>query len=47
MEGVNDKKIHRPIEGHEDPEGQWGYISTLSLTSSLDGVRVNAKRRLL
>jgi hypothetical protein len=27
-----------PITGHEGPEVVWGYSSTLSLTSTLDGV---------
>ena len=27
-----------PITGHKDPEGEQMYISTLSLTSALDGV---------
>ena len=31
-------KVH-PKEGHEGPEGENRYISTLSLTSALDGVR--------
>ena len=30
------KVIHRT--GHEDPDGEWRYLSTLSLTSALDGV---------
>jgi len=28
----------QPRTGHEDPEGEYGYNSTLSLTSALDGV---------
>ena len=28
----------RPITGHEGPEGEYRYSSTLSLTSALDGV---------
>ena len=32
-------KFHRRI-GHEDPEGEKSYRSTLSLTSALDGVGV-------
>ena len=28
----------RPITGHEGPEGEETYKSTLSLTSALDGV---------
>ena len=27
-----------PVTGHESPEGEWMYSSTLSLTSTLDGV---------
>ena len=30
-------KVH-PGTGHEGPEGEWMYSSTLSLTSALDGV---------
>jgi hypothetical protein len=30
-------KLH-PGTGHEDPEGEWMYSSTPSLTSALDGV---------
>ena len=30
-------KVH-PTKGHEDPEGKYSYISTLSLTSAVDGV---------
>ena len=30
-------KVH-PRRGHEDPEGQYSYSSTFSLTSALDGV---------
>jgi len=32
------KGIVHPRSGHEDPEGEQRYISTLSLTSVLDGV---------
>jgi hypothetical protein len=28
----------RSRTGHEGPEGEWKYSSTLSLTSALDGV---------
>jgi hypothetical protein len=28
----------RPRTGHEDPEGEYSYRSTLTLTSALDGV---------
>jgi hypothetical protein len=28
----------RPIKGHESPEGEYKYSSTLSLTPALDGV---------
>ena len=31
-------KFH-PRTGHEGPEGEWRYSSTLSLTSEIDGVR--------
>jgi hypothetical protein len=31
------RKVH-PITSHEGPEGEKGYSSTLSLTSSLDGL---------
>ena len=30
-------KVH-PGKGHKGSEGEWRYISTLSLTSALDGV---------
>jgi hypothetical protein len=30
--------------GHEGPEGEWRYISTLSLTSALDGGRWSKQR---
>ena len=33
---MNKVKVHR-ITGHEGPEGEYRYISTLSLTSALDG----------
>ena len=33
----NSSKVH-PRTGHEDPEVEWLYSSTLSLTSALDGV---------
>ena len=38
-EGSNEpsKTKFRPRAGHEVPEGEWGYSSTLSLTSELDG----------
>jgi len=39
-------KVH-PIIGHEGPEGEWRYSSTLSLTSALDGWMVNATPRPL
>ena len=26
----------RPVTGHEDPEGEWRYSSTLSLTLALE-----------
>jgi hypothetical protein len=32
----------RPVAGHEDPQGMWRYSSTVSLTSALDGVGLNA-----
>ena len=32
-------KLH-PRTGHESPQQEWKYISTLSLTSALDGVGV-------
>jgi hypothetical protein len=31
------KSKFRPRTGHEDPEAEWRYSSTLSLTSALDG----------
>jgi hypothetical protein len=34
---ANKNKGH-PRTGHEGPEGEWRYISTLSLPSALDGV---------
>jgi hypothetical protein len=40
----NEEVLHRgkskicPITGHEGPEGEYRYSSTLSLTSALDGV---------
>jgi hypothetical protein len=36
-----------PITGHEGPEGEQKYSSTLSLTSALDGWVVNATPRPL
>jgi len=35
--GKGEGKGH-PGKGHEGQEGEWGYGSTLSLTSALDGV---------
>jgi hypothetical protein len=35
--GKGKGKVH-PRTGHEDPEGEYRYTSTLSLTSALDGV---------
>ena len=35
--GKGTGKVH-PITGHEDPEGEQRYSSTLSLTSALEGV---------
>ena len=32
-----------PISGHEDPEGDQRYRSTLSLTSALDGVNATPR----
>ena len=32
----------RPRTGHEDPEGEYSYSSTLSFTTTLDGVGVQA-----
>jgi len=37
---VGGKGKRHPRTGHEGPEGEWGYISTLSLISDLDGVGV-------
>ena len=34
---VKGKGKAHPITGHEGPEGEKGYNSTLSLTSALDG----------
>jgi hypothetical protein len=34
---INKGKVY-PITGHEDPEGEYSYSSTLSLTSALDGI---------
>jgi hypothetical protein len=34
---MNEGKFHH-ITGHEGPEGEWNYSSTLSLTSALYGV---------
>jgi hypothetical protein len=39
-------KVH-PRTGHEGPEGELRYSSTLSLTSALDGVGVNVTPRPL
>jgi hypothetical protein len=36
-EGKGKGTVH-PITGHEGPEGEYRYSSTLSLTSALDGV---------
>jgi hypothetical protein len=35
--GKGKGKVH-PRTGHEGPEGEWRYSSTLCLTSVLDGV---------
>jgi hypothetical protein len=35
--GKGKGKVH-PRTGHEAPEGEWKYSSTLSSTSALDGV---------
>jgi len=35
--GKGNGKVH-PTTGHEDPEGEYRYSSTLYLTSALDGV---------
>jgi len=35
--GTGKCKVH-PIKGHEDPKGEQTFNSTLSLTSTLDGV---------
>ena len=37
QEGKGQGKFH-PRTGHEGPEGEYRYSSTLSLTSALDGV---------
>ena len=37
IDGQGKGKVH-PRTGHEDPEGEYRYSSTLSLTSALDGV---------
>jgi hypothetical protein len=37
-----DKGEVHPITGHEDPEGEERYSSTLSLALALDGVVVNS-----
>jgi hypothetical protein len=37
-------KVH-PRTGHEGPEGEWKYNSTLSLTSALDGGGWSTPRR--
>jgi hypothetical protein len=34
--GKGTSKVH-PKTGHEGPQGEWRYSSTLSLTSALDG----------
>jgi len=36
--GVKGKGKGHPTTGHEGPEGEWRYSSTLVLTSALDGV---------
>ena len=35
VKGKGKGKVH-PIAGHEGPEGEYRYSSTLSLTSALD-----------
>jgi hypothetical protein len=44
---IQGKSKGHPLTGHENPEGDYTYRSTLSLTSALDGVVVNATPRLL
>jgi len=34
---IGNGKVH-PVTGHEGPEEEWRYSSTLSLNSALDGV---------
>jgi hypothetical protein len=34
-----ERENFRPTPSHKDPEGELRYISTLSLTSALDGSR--------
>jgi hypothetical protein len=36
MQGKGKSKVY-PRTGHEDPEGEYRYSPTLSLTSALDG----------
>jgi len=36
-ESSNGKGKAHPRKGHEGPDGEWRYSSTLSLTSALDG----------
>jgi hypothetical protein len=36
LQGKGKKGKFRPMTGHDTPEGEEKYISTLSLTSSLD-----------
>jgi hypothetical protein len=36
-ENVNKTPKFHPRTGHEGPEGEWRYSSTLSLASALDG----------
>jgi hypothetical protein len=45
-EGKAKGKVHSRT-GHQGPEGEWMYISTLSLTSSLGGGVVNTTSRPL
>ena len=35
---IQGKSKGHPLTGHESPEGNYTYSSTLSLTSALDGV---------
>jgi len=46
QEELSEIKVH-PRTGHEGPEGEQSHSGTLSLTSALDGVWVNAKPRPL